>query len=484
MSSLARIIFKNTIWLSLAELVNGILMFFLTIWLARYLGASDYGKLGFALSLVTLFSVTIDFGFGTLAIREVARDKSLANKYLDNILSLRVLLSFIFLGLIMALVFLGGKDLTIVYLIMLTGAQVIFLNLIQSFVAIFRAHNQMQYEVIGKLIFSATVFILGFLFIAQKFSLLSFGLMYALAGLVALGYTVILFRKRYFRFSFKFETNFWKYLFRESWPFALSTVFISVYYYMDSVMLGFMDEDIQLGWYNAAYKIVLFILIFANVIGVVLFPQISRLYKESLPRLKELLSRSLKLMITLALPLGFGGLFLAEPIIRYIFGVEFLGGTLAFRILCWTAVVVFLSVVFGNGLQASDRQRTYLTAVGLGALVNFILNLILIPAYSLNGAAVATLAAELTVLIFIYIKFQKVVRLPFISYFGKPLIASLGMLLVLWLVGSWPVLLLVIIGSAAYIAILVLIRGITREEFRLFRDLVLKKTVNSPNDKL
>ena len=73
MTTVHKTIFKNTIWISAAEIVSSILLFFFTIFVAKYLGAEKYGQMEFALSIATLFAVLVDFGLGTLTIREVAR---------------------------------------------------------------------------------------------------------------------------------------------------------------------------------------------------------------------------------------------------------------------------------------------------------------------------------------------------------------------------------------------------------------------------
>lgn len=475
MSNVYKLLVKNTIWLSVAELVNGLLMFVLTVKLARYLAADNFGKIGFAISLATLLSVVVDCGFGTLAIREVARQPQQAKKYIDNIFTLRLLLGMGYIGLLYAVYLISHKETVILYLILLYGAQVVFQNLIGAIVTVYRSTQRMVYEMIGKITISVATFGLGIYFIIREAPLVAFGWMYALAAVAGLIVTIVIVVRNFFAVSLRIDSQFWGYLFRESWPYALSMIFISIYYFLDTVMLGFMKQDAQVGWYNAIYKIILFVLIFANVLGVVLFPQISALFKKSLTQLQALTSSFSKFIAIVALPIGFGGVILSKPLIGLIYGSEYLGGVTAFRFLIWTVVVIFFSIIFSNGLQACNRQRSYLAIVGLGAVMNIVLNLILIPRYSLNGAAVATLISELLVFVVAFQRFRAIVVVPFWRYVPKPLIASLGMSIFLVAGISWPVLLLIIGGVIVYGLLLYLIGGIGQNEWSIFRQLIKPK---------
>ena len=87
---------KNISWVTISQIVTNICAFIWTILIARYLGVSDYGILSFVISLVMIIGIGEDIGTTTFSIRELSRDKSLTNKYIDNILPLKWILSLIF----------------------------------------------------------------------------------------------------------------------------------------------------------------------------------------------------------------------------------------------------------------------------------------------------------------------------------------------------------------------------------------------------
>jgi O-antigen/teichoic acid export membrane protein len=103
--------------------------------------------------------------------------------------------------------------------------------------------------------------------------------------------------------------------------------------------------------------------------------------------------------LILGVPVALGGVLLARDVIVTVYGPDYASGIFAFQVLCLTAGLMFLSSMYGSQLPLLGRQRLLLVDVCAGAAVNVALNLILVPTHSLDGAAVATLAAELVVFV-------------------------------------------------------------------------------------
>ncbi|MFA6098553.1 MAG: flippase [Patescibacteria group bacterium] len=470
-----KVIFKNVVWLSVSEVINSVLLYLFTVLVAKYLGAEKYGQISFALSASTLFAVLIDFGLGVFTIREVSRHIELSKKYFSAIFSLRLVLSVFYIGLMFLIAAISHKGAVVVYLVMLTAIYMVIYNLTQACVAIYRSQEKMNFEAISKVLYSIILFGGGLLVTWKTLDLVYFGWVYVFASFAALIYSLIVLHKYFVKISFSFDYKFWQYLIKQSWPFTLSLVFVNIYYFMDSFLLGLLSGDKEVGWYNAGYKIVFFVLLFANVFVGVFFPVISKLYKESVARLKLLLGNFSKLMIIIAVPLGFGVTIIGPKLLVFIFGEDFSGGGLAFQILMWGAAVTYLNTVYGNSLQACDRQKTYAKGVGLGAAVNLILNLILIPFYSLNGSAAATLVTALVLLFYMYFKFRKIVSVKFTPYLLKPVLAAIGMGIFLYVFRNMNILLILFGGIVIYFVLLLITGGITRQEISFYRSLMKKQ---------
>lgn len=474
--SLAHSIIKNTFWLGMAQAVQMTLLAFAGILLARYLGNVSYGKFVFAISFTNLFAVLADFGFTNFLINEIARDKSRLKQYLSNILGLKIIIAILYFLFIALIINLSGKPQEIKLFVYLATFSLIFNSFAMVFYAIFRAYEQMKYEAI----FTSSLASLNFiLIISAIFLRLDLFWIFKINLFVsAFGFLLVLFFVRQKFAIFKLEKNLvlWKNLLKNVLPFALSAVFISIYYYMDQVMLSFMKGDQVTGWYGAIYKILLVLISIVGVYFGVFFPVVSRLYKKDKQKLELLLRATVKLSFTLALPVTLGITILAHPIVLFIFGKEFLGGVLALQILIWTIFLISICGVYANSLLACFQKKIFTIGVGLGALVNILFNILLIPKFSLEGAAAATVLAEISIFIYMYHYFsKKLFKLNFIPYLSKPFLAVIIMGIVVYFLKDWNLFLTILLGAGIYSLIFLLIKGIKKEELVFTKEAIWPK---------
>lgn len=466
---------KNSLWLALGEGINGILMFVLTVFLARYLGVDGYGKLTFALSFVTLFIIPIDFGLTPLVTRELAGEKKKTKKYLDNLVLIRVFLGIIAFILILLIIQLISNNSEIRNLVYLLGIWTIFQTTTQFFQAIYRAHEKMFYEAITRISHVLILVLISLYFIRNKFDLVSFGWAYAVAAFFTMILAFIFVWKKFTYFNFKLDITFIKNIFKNSWPFALSLLFVSIYYYIDSVMLGIIKSNEEVGLYNAAYKLIVFITIIGSIFSRSVYPIISKLFKKSLNQLKLFLENYSKLMYAIASPIIFGGIALSEPIIKFVYGPEFNESVLAFQILIVAAGMIYISTVYAHSLQICKKQKRHLLGMGLGALINIILNIFLIPYYGIIGAAFTTLVTEVFILVFMYINFYKIIKLHVIKHLYKPLIVSSVMYLVIYYLEQLNLFLLIILGIIIYFFGMLILGGINKYDISIIKGLISSK---------
>jgi O-antigen/teichoic acid export membrane protein len=166
-------------------------------------------------------------------------------------------------------------------------------------------------------------------------------------------------------------------------------------YNLDSIIVGVMLGPGPVGWYAAAYKPVTACLALPVSYFLGLFPNLSRNYNENRKKFRSVLVRSLRLTTVFALPLGVAGTFLAAPAIQFLFGANYERSVPALQLLSWSAVLVTLRGNFRQGLNAAGKQKLDLACASSAVLLNVVLNLILIPYYSIYGAAAATVASEI-----------------------------------------------------------------------------------------
>lgn len=475
MSKTAQSILKNTAWLVSSEAIGKILMFFLTIYIARILGDKGFGQFSFIFSFVALFAIFADLGLSKYITREVARHKESAKNYFENILFLKLILGILTVGLIVVIIQFLGKETQIVNLVYLAALYTVSESFINFSRGYFRAFEKMKYEAIINTLERTIVALLGLgVLFTQIFpnKLLALIVIYLIGSFFSVFISFLIIKIKFAqRFRFQINWSLGKKIVSETWPFSLSVIFVTIYFNIDSVMLSLMKDDQTVGWYNAAFRFVFFVLLFINILVNVFFPVISRFYKDNKEGFRDLLNKFAKLMVILGLPVGFGGVALASKIISLIYGPEYLNSILPLQIMIWALVLVFINVVYANALQASDKQKTYLKGAILGAIINIVLNGLLIPIFSLRGAALATVITQLTVLVYLYQKVQKITKVTFYKPLFKSLIASLLMFLLLLWFGDLNLFILIALGFVSYLLILFLLGGIKKEDLRILKSI-------------
>ena len=402
--TLRQTIFKNTFWLAAEMTISRILKLVLVIYVARILGATEYGKFTFALAFVSLFLVFSNLGLSTIVTREFARDKT-KEKEFYSIISLKILLSLGSLIFMLIGSFFVASDEAIRKVIWILAVYVLvngFYTIIYSF---FYARQRMEYEALGEILNALAIIGLGLFVIFNFPSIINLSYAYLISSTIVLIFILIIFHLKFLPLKLSFEKRIWKKFLSLSWPLALASLFSTLYINIDSVMMGYSNQITETGWYNASYRIIYIVLLPMGLIAGSFFPVFSKFARpakdavaEKVQEMKENLQKiwdyNLKVMILLAFPLMVGGIVLASKIIDLIYGHDFLPSILAFQILIIMAGICFLYRPFLEVLIASDRQKKVFWVVFAGAIINIFLNSILIPKYSLYGAAVATVVTH------------------------------------------------------------------------------------------
>lgn len=258
----------------------------------------------------------------------------------------------------------------------------------------------------------------------------------------------------------------------------------SIYSLLDTTMLGFMRGDAEVGLYTAASKLCRLVVQLITAVCAVFLPRLSYYAgNKEKQKFRELASVSAGLIVSIAIPCAFGMIVLARQAIVLFSGTEFLEAVSATRIL---AVNLFFSAIDGylgwQILVPNKKDKVLLGATVVGAVTDFILNLILIPIAGIDGAAAATLLSEGMVFVICltnsvkYMDFHK-----FVIHLGKVLLASVPVFAAgkLVMAGTSSVLLSSILTVILTMVLYVAILGILKDEFLLQIVADVKKMLQS-----
>ncbi|MEL7669187.1 flippase [Methanobacterium sp.] len=478
MNSIHKIV-KNTSMLFIAQIIGYILLFFIAMYTARYLGTNGFGNLSIALALTGIFGIFTDLGIGLLSIRNIARDLSLKDKYITNILLIKFFLSILTFGLIMVTVTIFNYPGDIKLLIYLIAISTIINAFSSPFNATFQAYEKMEIPAISSIISNVIVFSGVFVAIYFNKDIFFFALLYIISSLACLLFNFMVY---VWNFSFplaNIDLKLWKYIINDAWPFALMGISASIYLWIDSLLLSIMVSSEAVGIYNSAYRILMILYVIPAIFIAALFPVMSKHFKTAKDLLKIEYEKAFKYLAITSIFIFINGILFAENIIKLIFGNEYLSSILILQILMLSVPIIFLNSLSGNILAATNKQRFLSIVAILNALLNVTLNLFLIPKYSYIGASVVTVLTEVLgfSLTFLYIN-KSFFKISVNEYIFKPLLVGfVSAILIYYLKLALPWFFAGIIGLFLYLTILFVFKLINEEDKNLFKQ-ILRGDIN------
>ena len=472
--STARTIAKSSILLLIGQIVSLGIAAVYGIVLARYLGVTGFGLLSTAIAFTTVFAPFTSLGLSTLATREVARDKSLASKYLGNLIIIEIALAsgtFCLIALVAYVLRYPPETITLIYILALS---VVCGGFTAIFYSLFQAFERMQYQSLGLILSTGATCVVVIWGITAGLGVVWFAFAYFVGSLAVTIYSLIVYSTKFSQPHIEIDLKFWKRILPEALPFALSGLFTTIYFYIDSVLLSVMKGADAVGWYNAPYRLIMVLLFVPTVISTAVFPAMSRFHATANDSFRLIYKRYFKYMAIVSVPLGIGTTLLASQIITFIFGVPYENSAIALQILIWATVFIFLTAAFLRLFETSNRQMMVTKITAVGMVENVTLDLILIPRFSYVGPSIATAATELTVLllcVFVSSRITYPLSKKDIGNLVKIGAASL-------LMGSFIVylgnlnLLSVFPAVLLYFTVLYLLRVVDNEDIALFRNIV------------
>lgn len=191
-----------------------------------------------------------------------------------------------------------------------------------------------------------------------------------------------------------------------------TTISISIYVLLDTIMLGFLADERAVGFYSMALKISKVPMLFVGALGLVLIPQLSFSFNEKdYNNFNRLITKSINFVITFSFPVIFLFLGISDELLRSFAGNEFVGASITLKILSVVVLLIGLSNIFGLQILTPMGKDKYLTySVVLGTIISISLNFVLIPLYQEKGAAITNVITECVVTgatFFFAIKFIK-----------------------------------------------------------------------------
>ena len=421
MHSSLRILAKTSFIVLIGLFISKLFTYIYRIIVARFFGPEVYGIFSLAAMILALFVAISSLGLIDGILRYVslyrAKKENEKIKYILRFSLITLLISGIASGVIL---FLLSESLSLsvfhnpamqIYLKTFSFLIPIFI-LANAFLHILRAYEKVNYYSFLQNILQnilKVIFLLAFIFVGlNSNSSVIFSFFIAIFIMMLFAYILSrqlipnIFEKVVLTKKQKSEIK--KDLFNYSWPLIFLGVIGNLYYWTDSFLLGYFKSAIEVGIYNAAVPIAALLLASQEIFMQLFYPLITKEYSIKNFRLIGELSKQVsKWMFIINLPLFLIMLIFPGVLINFLFGKEYLLASNALRIL---SLGVFISSISGISiaiLNTAGKSKLMLTNIAFFSILNVILNILLIPNYGLNGAAIATtISVILSGLVFIF----------------------------------------------------------------------------------
>lgn len=452
-----QMVFKNAFWLGTGTSISRIIRAIVVIYAARVLGTEGYGIFSYAMSFAAFFSVFSDIGLAGLLTREVSREPERAKAYIATTFAIKLVITAITVTVLLVaspfLIRLEAARSLLPFIALL----MIFDGLRMHGFAITRAQNRMEIEAI--LTIATEIFLTAgsvYLLLTHP-SASGLALTYAIGSGLGLILTTFMLRKNLKDIFTHYDKKLVRPLLHSAWPFAIMGVLSGFLINIDTIILGIFRTEHELGLYAAAQRPIQLLYVIPGLLSASIFPILNRMiHTKDKYKIRSILEKSIAGVISFALPISVGGLLVAQPLIILLFGAPYEGATLAFQFLLLTIPLVFPGILIGNTIFTYDRQKIFILSAGLGAVMNVVFDLLLIPSYGIAGCAFATLVAQIFVNGINWVSLRKISPFTIFPGMKNVLLATtiMGIITFVTITVGTPVIVSIILGALTYIGTL------------------------------
>lgn len=456
----------NTIVQIIARGITTLLSLVAIAFMLRYLGVEGFGQYTLIFAYLALAGVFVDFGFYLLQIREITKHPEQESEIAGNVFGLKLVLAVV----VFALAYLGSLifyDNSVISTGILIGAfsqGAMALALVPT--SIFQARLQMQKVAVIN-VFARGLYLALILWgVSANIGLLGLILMTAISNIVMWGVNW-LWANQLVRISPRWDLKYWAYFVKQALPLGVALVLSTIYFRIDTIMLGSMQGDYAVGIYGAPYKIMEVILSIATIFMASVFPVLTEAFAKNKERAQRIFERAYEVMHLLVWPIIFGILAVGTPLMVLIAGEDFRPSGAVIKILIFAVGLSFIGGTFNHTLIAAGKQKYLTLPYFIATVFNIVANWFIIPKYSYMGAAATTVATEFLVVIVILIIMRRVLRFaPTVKTPLKALASGGVMFGVLMLMGFENLFINIILGAVVYVGMLFITKAVDKQSIR------------------
>jgi PST family polysaccharide transporter len=388
---------SNTSWLFGERIFQYALFFFISIWLAGYLGPTNLGILAYIGVIIEMFAPLATMGIDGIVIRELSREKLNRDELLGTAFAMRTVSTLVFIVLIsvVTMIINRGENL-IISLVIISSFGMIF-RLMEVVDYVVKAELNSKYTVIARNIIFVMMVACRVTFILIKAPVEYFGLlMFVESFLMGSAFFIIAKKSKITIRTWRFNKSILKLYLKECWPLVLTSFAVLIYLKMDQVLVKNFIGDEQLGIYSIAVKFSeLWYFIPSAIVGSA-FPLIVKSFDKASEKYEMRLVQLFAILVWIGVASIMFNIIIAPFVIKFFYGPEFAQASSILAIL--SIGTLFTSLGYGNGtvMLSEGHTRVSLVLTVIGAVIAIVMGVILTPIWGVYGAAISSVVSYMS----------------------------------------------------------------------------------------
>jgi O-antigen/teichoic acid export membrane protein len=389
---------KRSFFFAAVTNASDVLVFALMAIAARWLGTEDFGVFSYAQAVAVVALTAMGFGLDPLIVRELSKNPSKGPHYLFVMLSWKLPVG----AACVASLYLVGRHLldmasTHLLVLILLGVSTFFRQLASGFRVMLRPLERYNLEAYGALVEKALLLLLGLAVLSAGEGLVGLAVAFVVARLIALAVSLKLVT-RYIALAWLPDLPLAATLQRMALPIGLSVLLTNTYAQIDTFLLKALTDDYhQIGLYNVPLKVFMALAIVPAIVSAVLLPRLSSTLLGRKYEHNRLVLAGIAISFVASLPVAVTGILLAEPLIVLVFGEAYAASAGVMQILSASLLISAQLWFMQTLLIAVDRQSVLLRTSLAALALRFVLGLLLIPRWGIEGAAAGVAISQLVV---------------------------------------------------------------------------------------
>lgn len=427
---------KNYIYNLSYQILTIILPIITTPYLSRVLGAENIGIYSYTLSIVTYFILFGSLGISMYAQREIAYvqdDKYKRSKIFWEILILRFVTLTISM-IVYYFAYVNGTQYQMYYKILLIEILATCFDISWYFQGMEDFKKTVFRNILVKIISIALIFLL----VKTPEDLSKYFVIYVVSNLIG-NMSLWLYIPKFLEKVQIKKLQPLKHL-KPTIGLFVPQIAVQVYTLLDKVMIGAIIEDkSEVGYYDQAQKIIKILLTVVTSLGTVMIPRMANIFANGdIKQIKEYMKKSFRFVFILSIPMTFGIIAVSDKFVPVFFGDGYEKVAVIMNVISPILLIIGLSNVIGSQyLLPTKRQKEFTISVTCGAIVNFIVNSIMIRKYGAMGASIATVIAESTVTVIQICMVRKDINIKQTIFMSKNyIIIGVVMFVIVMLIGK------------------------------------------------